>query len=288
MARSGASGSAALPSPLIASGAPLRNRDGRRAAPDALSGCGVFSLDKADFAYEPYPICYSTEVFPEDLYLKLAKSYPPTELFSYKPELGDKYSLSEKSHADRYYAFLDQNPLWKELFAYIKSDVFIADCFAFLKRHHIDFGLKDISVQSRSRARKHASWLSRINQTTELSARFEFSVMGGQGGHIRPHTDDHRKMVTLVISMIEPGVWNDAWGGGTQVCLPKDRTLVYNQVNKFLDFDKVDLVRAYDFRPNQCITFIKTYNSWHQVAPLSAPAGSPERRTLTINIEKLL
>ncbi len=246
----------------------------------------MFSYSQAAFDYEPYPICRLEGVLPEADYDALARTYPAVALFDHKPSLGDKYSLSERNNRDNYLRFLDTAPEWARVHAYIKSRKFIDDTLGFLKQRNVDLNLGDYAVRMASRKMK-PSLAARLLRRNELTARFEFSIMGGNGGHIRPHTDEQQKLVTLVISMIRAGEWDDAWGGGTQVCQPKDKTLIFNRANRYLDFDAVDIVRSYDFRPNQCILFIKTYNSWHQVAPINAPPDAPMRKTLTINIERL-
>jgi hypothetical protein len=246
----------------------------------------VFSYSQAVFDYEPYPICLAPNVLSEADYEALTRTYPDLSLFDHKPTLGDKYSLSERNNRDNYLRFLATNPEWARMHAYIKSRKFIDDALGFLKQRNVDLNLGDYAVRMSSHKMK-PSLASRLIRRNELTARFEFSIMGGQGGHIRPHTDEQQKLVTLVISMIRPGEWDNAWGGGTQVCLPKDRTLIFNRANRYLEFEQVDIVRSYEFNPNQCILFIKTYNSWHQVAPIHAPPGAPMRKTLTINIERL-
>jgi hypothetical protein len=246
----------------------------------------VFSYSEAAFDYEPYPICLAPNVLPDADYDELVRTYPDVALFDHKPSLGDKYSLSERNNREQYQQFLGSSAPWARVHDYIKSQRFIDDTMAFLETRNIDLGLKPYVVRSTTGKAK-PSIVSRLARTTELSARFEFSIMGGNGGHIRPHADEPKKLITLVISMIKPGEWNDAWGGGTQVCLPKDRTLIFNQVNRYLDFDQVDVLKSFDFRPNQCLLFIKTYNSWHQVSPIHAPPDAPLRKTLTINIERL-
>lgn len=246
----------------------------------------VFSLAKAEFSYEPYPICYAPDVFSPQDYAAFTNAYPDVSLFKHMPKLGDKYSLSERNNPAEYRSFISAQPQWAKLHAHFKSKAFIDETLAFLGQNGIDLGLGAYRFTNAAGA-KRSGLLSRLTGRPELSARFEFSMMGGQGGHILPHTDDHRKLITLVFSMNKAGEWEDAWGGGTQTCLPKDRSKIYNHINKSLDFDQVDVLKSYDFKPNQCIVFIKTYNSWHQVAPIDAPAGSPYRKTLTVNIEKL-
>jgi hypothetical protein len=54
-----------------------------------------------------------------------------------------------------------------------------------------------------------------------------------------------------------------------------------------MEFEDVEEQFVFPFLPNQCILFIKTYNSWHHVAPMTASQPAPLRRTLTVNIERL-
>ncbi len=247
----------------------------------------MFSLRRSTFAYEPYPVCYATEVFEGPVYDELAQTYPDRKLFQHKPELGDKYSLSERNNADQYHKFLASSPAWGRLHSYVKSKTFVDETLEFLKSHNIDLGLGNYAFVSKARA-KRASLLSRIRRMPELGARFEFSAMGGNGGHILPHTDNHNKLITLVLSMNEQETWNQAWGGGTEICMPRDRSKIFNHVNFYMGFDDVELLGNYGFHPNQCLLFIKTFNSWHQVSPIHTPSSAPLRKTLTINIERLV
>ena len=47
----------------------------------------------------------------------------------------------------------------------------------------------------------------------------------------------------------------------------------------------MDILHTYEFRPNQAVVFVKTFNSWHSVRPMSAHGSKLLRKTLTINIE---
>jgi hypothetical protein len=244
-----------------------------------------FNYDNAVFDYEPYPICYIPQAMADIDYETLRKSYPPLQFFEHKAVLGNKYSLSEVNNRDAYYNFLKQNPEWQKLYDKIKSKEFIEEILAFLKKHNIDLGINDfgyvISGQKFGKLRRKFS-----RHKTFIKSRFEFSIMQGNGGHIKPHTDAPNKIITLVFSFIADGEWNEAWGGGTDVLLPKDRSKVYNHVNKQGEFADMEHIKAFPFNPNQLILFIKTYNSWHSVSPMKGPE-SALRKTLTINIEKL-
>jgi hypothetical protein len=47
----------------------------------------------------------------------------------------------------------------------------------------------------------------------------------------------------------------------------------------------MEVLDTFEFTPNQVVVFVKTFNSWHSVRPMTG-AGSPlMRKTLTINIE---
>jgi hypothetical protein len=245
----------------------------------------MIDLGNATFDYEPYPAGVVKPVFEPGLYERLVASYPDKSLFEFKPALGNKYSLSEVNHAAQYDQFIRGNADWQRFHAYVKGDDFVPQVLAFLKARHIDLGLDRYKVVSRAPIERRASALSRLRRRTELSARFEFSMMGADGGSILPHTDTPQKLVTLVFSMAREGEWNPAWGGGTDIVLPKDRTRIYNHLNRYLGFEDVDVLKTLEFTPNQCVIFVKTYNSWHSVSPMTGTGTDALRRTLTVNIE---
>src|SRR3546814_9097692 len=99
------------------------------------------------------------------------------------------------------------------------------------------------------------------------------------GGSIRPHTDAVSKAVTMVIPMLREGEWKAEYGGGTSVVWPKDRSRSFNLVNGYLDFDEVDCLKTYPFEANQCLVFVKTYNSWHAVWPMTGNDSRSEEHT---------
>lgn len=245
----------------------------------------MLDFRSAVFDYEPYPTGLIRPVLDPDLYARLIASYPPLPLFEFKPSLGNKYSLSEVSNPGQYRRFIENTPDWKRFHAYVKSEGFIADILAFLIAHHIDLGLRRYRVVSKKAVSSGASVMSRLRRTRELSARFEFSAMGADGGHILPHTDMAQKLITLVFSMSGPGEWDPAWGGGTDIVIPKDRTRIYNHLNTSLGFAAVDVLKTWEFSPNQCLIFVKTYNSWHSVSPMRGTGTAGLRKTLTVNIE---
>jgi hypothetical protein len=244
----------------------------------------MLNYDHLQLDYEPYPIGLIANVLDAELYKELIVSYPPLPLFKYMPKLGNKYSLSSSNNPKLYYRHLADPPVWGRFHDYILSKDFIDHTLGALRENHIDLGLKRYRVVSGKRS-NHSNPISRILRTTEVSARFKISMMNGAGGHIRPHTDMPRKMITLVFSMAAPGEWDGQWGGGTAVVRPIDPRHSFNRVNRYLDFDEVEFVKEYPFNPNQALIFVKTFNSWHAVMPMSAPNGDALRRTITVNIE---
>lgn len=245
----------------------------------------MLSFQNARFDYEPYPVGLVRPVFDDATYAELVATYPSKDLFEWKPALGNKYSLSEVNNADAYRRFLAETPPWRRFHDWIKRPAFVPAVLDFLAKRNVDIGLRRYRVVSNRPIESGSSAWSRLRRRQDVSARFEFSMMGADGGHILPHTDQQHKLVTLVFSMTAPGEWDPAWGGGTEVVLPKDRSLLYNQVNRSLPFEAVDVLKTWEFDPNQCLVFVKTFNSWHSVSPMTGDATAPLRRTLTVNIE---
>jgi len=85
-----------------------------------------------------------------------------------------------------------------------------------------------------------------------------------------------------VFSMVRPGEWDEAWGGGTDMLRATDPRRSYNYVNRYLGFDEVEVLHTFPFQPNQAVVFVKTFNSLHCVRPMTGPEGAM-RRTLTVN-----
>ena len=252
-----------------------------RSLPDVALRLDTLALD-----YDPFPIGLAQNVFDPATYAEMVDSFPTTDDFVTKDNLGVKYSLSQVNNRRAYLSFLRRHPVWQRLYVHVKSRAFIGDVLAALRRNSIDLGLYEQPFAERMRRRVRALKRGRpMPRVPRLRARFEFSAMPVTGGSIRPHTDDPAKIVTLVVSMVRAGEWQPDWGGGTSVVWPKDTTKSFNLVNRYLEFDEVRTLRTFSFQPNQCIVFVKTPTSWHMVEPMTGADPSLLRRTLTINIE---
>lgn len=242
----------------------------------------LLNLSRANFRYEPYPIGIIRNIFEPKLYSRLVDSFPPVELFHFMQHHGNKWSLSEVNNPDIYHKFLSSNADWGRLYQEVKNTDFIEQVLKTLVSLKIDLGLaagKQSSFLDKMRKR-----LSGCQSSRDLRARFEFSMMSADGGHILPHTDSPQKHITLVVSMLKPGEWDSSWGGGTDLMRPIDPSDNFNHQNRYLDFSQVETLETMAYEPNQCVIFIKTFNSLHAVKPMTGPR-QVMRRTLTINIE---
>ena len=246
-----------------------------------------FEYDQLVLRYDPYPIGIARPLMDDALYRELVAAFPSRDRFASLAKVGDKLSLSEKFGAREFHAFVRGHPLWREFHAYIKSRDFIAGVLAALRERHVDLGFDLDSSPGTRLARRLADALRGGSRTNalELRSRFEFSMLPAQGGHVIPHSDGVSKIVTLVVSMLREGEWNPSWGGGTDINRPKDPARIFNRLNRQLSFDEVEVLDTFPFEPNQAVVFVKTFNSWHSVRPMTAPDRDILRRTLTINIE---
>jgi hypothetical protein len=246
-----------------------------------------FRYDRLALRYDPFPIGIARPLMDDGLYRELVDAFPPRERFESLSKVGDKLSLSEKFGADEFRSLVRSHPLWREFLAYIKSQEFIRGVMTALRERGVDLGF-DTSASAAKRAGRRIADAIRGGSRTnalELRSRFEFSMLPARGGHVIPHSDGVSKIVTLVVSMLREGEWNPAWGGGTDINRPKDPVRIFNRLNRQLPFEEVEVLDTFAFEPNQAVVFVKTFNSWHSVRPMTAPDPSLLRRTLTINIE---
>jgi hypothetical protein len=243
----------------------------------------LMDLRRAQFEYEPYPIGIIRNVFDSSLYRRLVESFPAVELFRFMQTHGDKWSLSELNNRDNYHQFLRSNSDWRRVYDEVKSSDFIARILGILIQSKIDLGLIPAAGSNAIRMLRNKVLGRGLGG---LRARFEFSMMSAAGGHILPHTDSPQKKITLVMSMVQPGEWDQNWGGGTDRMRPLDPSENFNFLNRYLRFDQVETIGSMAYEPNQCVIFIKTFNSLHGVRPMQGPREIM-RRTLTVNIESV-
>ena len=246
----------------------------------------TFSLANLDLRYEPFPIGVAKPIWDDATYRGYLDAYPPVEMFEYIPKVGHKYCLSEKYNSDQYRRWIDSHDRWREFHRWVKSPDFVFQVLDELAHRSVDLGFKRRTaaqmVQRRVRSLLAGRWWQGEDR---LSARFEFSMLPADGGSVTPHTDNPDKIVTMVVSMAKPGEWDPAFGGGTEVNRHRKPELSFNRMNGKAEFEDMELLDVYAFEPNQCVLFVKTFNSWHCVRPMQGKGSKAMRRTLTINIE---
>jgi hypothetical protein len=249
----------------------------------------MLSFKNVNFIYEPYPIGVARGVFEQSFYDKLVHSFPPPELFNFMASHGNKYSLSQLNNPDAYHEYVRSCRPWHEFYKWIKREEFPSEILTMLCEHNIDLDLQ--SPHGDGAVRRTLLERLRLRQSprtgSNLSARFEFSMLPADGGFIKPHTDSPQKVITLVVGIMREGEWNPLFGGGTEVLRPRDTTNNFNFKNRYLEFDDVETLTTFEYSPNNCVIFIKTFNSLHGVRPMKGRDHKLMRKTLTINIERV-
>lgn len=245
-----------------------------------------FDFSNLELRYDPFPIGLAKPVMDEALYGELVASYPSIDRFAELGKVGKKYTLSEKYNGEQYRDFIRGNALWREFHDWVKSDAFPRLALKALKERDVDLGYKTNGSKPKQLLKNLREVLGghAVYRAAQLRSRFEFSALPGEGGSVIPHTDAPGKIITLVISMMQPGEWQPSYGGGTDVNKPKDPRKTFNQLNAQAGFDEMEVLDTFEFSPNQAVMFVKTFNSWHSVRPMTGPADAL-RKTLTINIE---
>jgi hypothetical protein len=249
-------------------------------------GDHMLDTKSLEMRYRPFPVGAIRPAMDETTYAECLEAYPDPELFEYIADVGHKYSLSEKYAARNYHAIINEVGIWREFHRWIKSPEFLEQIFGALNERAIDLGYQSPKALKRL-GRTIRNWRrGRGQRLPRYTARFEFSMLPAARGFVRPHTDNPEKIVTLVISMLEPHEWNPDYGGGTDILRPLDEKLDFERLNdRRPGFEEFETVHTYDFVPNQAVVFAKTYNSWHAVQPMKSSDEKARRRSVTINIE---
>jgi len=170
----------------------------------------MLNYNLAQMRYEPYPLVVLRPALDAAIYSELARNYPSTDLFGKVPNYDYKLSLSEKFNSGKYAAFIAGNEPWNRFHSLLKSDDFLKQTVEFLKQSNIDLGLDGAFEPTGRRIGRATSALLHgklPNIAPKLRTRFEFSVLKAVGGEVAPHTDTPKKVITLVLSMIQDGEW---------------------------------------------------------------------------------
>jgi hypothetical protein len=248
----------------------------------------MLNFSAAHVRREPYPLVVLRPALQPAVYNGLCDSYPDLSLFEVHPKYDYKLVLSEKFQRRAYKKFIRETRPWRDFYAWLKSDVFIRGTVGFLKANGIDLGVER-SFESVSRRVGRALGAVKDGRLPSLAprlrTRFEFSVLKADGGEVAPHTDTPKKIITLVLSMIKDGEWNPAIGG-LDVNRAIDSRYSFNWRNQSVPWESVEVLETVSFVPNQCIVFVKTFNSLHSVRRMSESGSPALRKSVTIVIER--
>ncbi|CAN5202432.1 hypothetical protein BH10PSE7_BH10PSE7_13900 [soil metagenome] len=248
----------------------------------------MLNFSSAEMRYHPYPLAVLRPAIDPALYNELIDTYPRAELFGSVPKYDYKLSLSEKFNAQNYHRFITEKPAWRTFHAWLKSDDFIRQTVGFLASQNIDVGVKDAFEPAGKKVGRVLQSIAKgrlPSRPTTLRSRFEFSILKADGGEVAPHTDTPKKIITLVLSMIRDGEWKEEYGGGLDINRATDNTFAYNWTNRMVPWDKIEVMETVPFVPNQCMIFVKTFNSLHSVRKMQQKGSSALRKTITIVIE---
>ena len=238
--------------------------------------------------YEPYPLLVLRPAVEPAFYSELCDTYPDSSLFGTHPKYDYKLSLSEKFRQDTYNKFLRETRPWQRFHAWLKSEDFIRRTVAFLESNGIDLGIEKSFESSPRRLGRVLGAMTKgrlASIAPRLRSRFEFSVLKADGGEVAPHTDTPKKIITLVLSMIKDGEWNPALGG-LDVNRAIDARHSFNWTNRNIPWEAVEVLETIPFVPNQCIVFVKTFNSLHSVRRMDEAGSRALRKSVTIVIER--
>lgn len=246
----------------------------------------MLNFQAAQIRYEPYPLIVLRPALDPGVYDQLAASFPDTRQFETVRGFDYKLSLSEKFAADNYRRFIAGNPVWNRFHAWLKSDAFIRQTVDFLATNNIDLQLSHCFESPLTRMSKMLRQGRFPAPGPRLRSRFEFSVLKADGGEVAAHTDTPKKIITLVLSMIRDGEWESRFGGNLDINRPTDSAYAFNWKNRIVPWDKLEIVETIPFVPNQCMVFVKTFNSLHSVRKMTESGSKALRKTVTIVIEK--
>jgi hypothetical protein len=246
----------------------------------------MLNFSAPDVRYEPYPLVVLRPALDPALYDRLAANFPDAAQFAPIPKYEYKLSMSERFAAENYRRFIESNSVWKEFHGWIKSEAFLRQTVDFLAANNIDLGLKQAFRSPTSHMMKKLRQGRFPAPGPRLRSRFEFSVLKSDGGEVAPHTDTPGKIITLVLAMIRDGEWEPQFGGNLDINRTTDPAYAFNWGNRIVPWDKIEIVDSIPFVPNQCMIFVKTFNSLHSVRRMTQAGSKALRKTVTIVIEK--
>ncbi|MEQ8665486.1 MAG: hypothetical protein RIC16_07155 [Rhodospirillales bacterium] len=183
-----------------------------------------------------------------DIYRELAESFPLAG-FSSLASVGNKYRIVDTDEtSDAFRQLIETHPAWRDFYAFSGTSGILTEVDM-----RVPF-LTEIEIFGRK--------------------NFELSALPADGGSIFPHPDGSSKVITYVIYM-PTAEWDEAWGGGMLCHRHKsapDADFSAITPGDIL-WEDVDTLFEATYVPNRLVSFKRTNNSLHSVAPIKGPAG---------------
>lgn len=235
-----------------------------------------------DITYDPFCLFQVNDYLPQDAYEALLGSFPNEEWFVKKEPEGDKRYFSTSRTPELFEDFCRRQPIWRELFDLFSSQVLLSDLNALVRQ-----GLFQSRGQPGLRPWRDAATVNLglraiVRQpVTPVKVIFEFSRLE-RGSNVPPHTDDVRKLLSLLLYFPDPK-WKDSYEGGTDFYRPKNPAMENNWHNRKVAFEDLIPFTTVPFVPNRLVGLLKSKNSYHGVRPIPCPEGMV-RNSLNITV----
>lgn len=235
------------------------------------------SMRAKDITYDPFCLFQVADYLPSDTYQALLESFPDQKWFVEQIE-GDKHRLNSAYSPEVFQNFCRTHPLWREFFDFLGCGAFLNDLSALVRRGLFKSrGL--VGLRHWCDGTKAGLLGAIVNQPVKMT--FEFSRLE-RGSFVPPHTDDPKKLVSLMLYFPDPK-WLEKYGGGTDFYRPKSPAIENNWDNRRVAFEDLISFESAPFAPNRLVVFLKSRNSYHAVRPITCPEGMA-RTSLNINV----
>ena len=249
----------------------------------------MLTFANAQMRYDPYPLAIINPAMDRNAYAELVDNFPHISLFGKLSKFDYKVSLSEKFNPSNYHQFIAANKPWNKFHSWVKSDDFIRQVGGFLKSRSIDLGLEDYTRSFGERVGDLVKRLAR-GRLPSLGQRLEelFRVFRPQGGRRRGGASYGRPSQDRDAGHDNDQGWRMAPPISAVDLISTVRPMMPINLTgriQIVPWDKIEVVETVPFVPNQCMIFVKTFNSLHSVKPMRGKGSEALRKSVTIVLE---
>ena len=172
---------------------------------------------------------------------------------------------------------MNLNPIWKDFINDLNSN----DFFNELKRI---YKLKFLYFDKEKNNFKRYFRFKFLTRTFNLfnKVHFEFTFNCKSAGDGKPHTDVPKKIISIVLFMLDIN-WVNEFGGSVLILKPKKLSNENNWDNRSIDFDECYILKKIDYIKNRLYAFKKSKNSYHAITNVKVNNDS-FRRVFMINL----